>query len=262
MAMQSSGPTQKRRGLTRTQVLIVVVLGVGNCLIFGILAWVLYSAMAAPPTSLPIEQQAAESTATPIPMTPTPTLVPPPVLDEGWVSHGQPGDGFTIALPASWIEMDLSAETLDAALAPAREHVPDLVNPRKEGWTTDVYRDSGLRLAAIDVQGSGHVYYPSVDVLWDTTDEAASLDEVVQEIMYSFPDLGIGVMANERLTLPSGEAERYELAYGAGDPLRRVQYLLLKDKAFCFVTFTWDAQAGDTYIPVVEKIMQTFRWAE
>ena len=67
MAIQSSGPTRKRPGLTRTQVLIVVALGVGNCLVFGILAWVLYSATATSPASLPVEQQAAEATATPIP---------------------------------------------------------------------------------------------------------------------------------------------------------------------------------------------------
>ena len=39
--MQSSGPTRKRHGLTQAQVVIVVVLAVITCLVFGILGWVL-----------------------------------------------------------------------------------------------------------------------------------------------------------------------------------------------------------------------------
>jgi hypothetical protein len=253
----------KRRGLTRTQVTIVVLLGVGNCLIFGILGWVLYRAVIVPsPSPGPVEQQAAQATATPVPMTPTPTLVPPAILAEGWVSHGQPGDGFTIALPASWIEMDLSAETLDEALAPIREYAPDIVNPRKGTWSTDVYRDSGLKLAAVDAQGGDHAYFPAVDVLCDTLEEPASLNDLVQELIYSLPELGIGILANERIVLPVGEAERIEIAQGADDPLRRLKYLLLQDETYCFCTYTWDAQAGDAYVPIVEQSVQTFRWAE
>jgi hypothetical protein len=261
--MQSNKPTQNRFGLTRTQSLILIVLGIGVCLVFGIVAMVLINAMATPAApSVAVEPQVADATATPIPVTPTPTLVPAPVLEEGWTVRGHPGDGFTMAMPDTWIELDVNAETLDAALAPVREYVPGMENPGREEWTTEAYRNKGFKLAAIDVQGSGHVYYPGIDVVCDELEETVSLDKFVQEIVYSYPDLGVGILANERVILAVGEAERIELVYGAADPLKRVQYLLLKDKAYCFATFTWDINAGDAYVPIADKIIQTFRWAE
>jgi hypothetical protein len=135
-------------------------------------------------------------------------------------------------------------------------------SPGREEWTTEAYRNKGFKLAAIDVQGSGHLYYPGIDVLCDKFEETVSLDEFVQEIIYGYPDLGVGILANERVKLGAGEAERIELVRGVDDPLKRVQYLLLKDKAYCFVTITWDANAGDAYVPIADKIIQTFRWTE
>ena len=256
--MQYDKPTRNRLGLTRTQSLILVVLGIGVCVTFGIAAIVLINAMSPPA----VPTVAVEATVTPIPMTPTPTLVPAPVLEEGWVSHGQPGDGFTIALPASWIAMDLSAETLDDALAPVKEHAPDIISPYKGAWSTDVYRDWGLKLSVIDVQEPDYVYYTGMDVMCETMEGPVPLDEIVEELIYSLPDLGIGILSNERIMLPIGEAERFEVVEGMDDPSRTLKYLLLHDQVNCFVTFVWDAQAGDAYIPVAEKIMQTFRWAE
>jgi hypothetical protein len=256
--MQYNKPTRNRLGLTRTQSLILVILGTCVCVIFGIAAIVLINAMAPPA----VPTVAVEATVTPIPMTPTPTLVPAPVLEEGWVSHGQPGDGFTMALPASWIAMDLSAETLDDALAPVKEHVPDIVYPDEGAWSTDVYRDRGLKLSVVDVQETDYAYYAKMDVTCEAIEEPVPLDDFVEEYIFSLPDLGIGILSNERITLPIGEAERLEVVEGADDPYRIFRYLLLQDQVHCSVTFIWDAQAGDTYVPVAGKIMQTFRWAE
>jgi hypothetical protein len=260
--MQFGGSRRKRRRLTQTQLVIVVLLGVVCCLVFGVLGWVLLDAFAPAAPAISGEPGGAQATASLSASTPTPTPIPPPALAAGWTVRGQTGEGFTLALPESYVELDLNAETMDAALDPLREQSPNMPEDFMSGWTTEGYRSKGLKLAAIKIPTADAPDYAAVDVTCHPLDDALTLDAAVREVIHRYPGLGVGILSNERVTLPAGEAEVLALAEGSDDPSTTTQYLLIKDKMSCFVTFSCDADVASAYAPTFVQIIETFRWSE
>jgi hypothetical protein len=201
------------------------------------------------------------TTPTALPTTP-PTPVPPPVLEPGWSLRERPEDGFAIALPTSWVEMDLGASTLEEALLPVATCCPEMDLSLWEGQTVRELRESGLRLFAVDPDSDPEaVYYGVVSVVYTSLGEGWTLDMALQVVLGE--DGGDeSKLTHQRVTLPVGKAEKIQYADSGDPPVRTIKYLLVQYDAFWFITVGCEAEFAEFYEPIFATIPHTFRWIE
>lgn len=253
-----------RIGLARKRIAcawLVILLGVLSLVVTLVLG---IGLLETPEPSAPTADQPTprpQATAT---LPPTHTPVPMPTLEPGWTFRERPTDGFAIGLPYTWVELDIDAETMDAALAPIRECCPemDLTNPLWEEQSIEDLRAAGIGLFAIDSQSSPEaLYLGSATVGCQSLDEELTLDTVVQAILEEYDDEDIEP-THRRVELPIGEAERLQLTTGDEDRLLITKYLLVEGTDVCYVTLGCEADLAEEYAAVFEKIAETFRWIE
>jgi hypothetical protein len=194
--------------------------------------------------------------------TPTPTPVPTPALGPGWVVRERPSDGFAIAIPSTWVEVDLDAETLDEALAPIRACCPDMDLTAWAGQTTEELRDKGMKLFAVDPDSDPEAqYYTIVSVVRTTLGTGWNLDMALEAVLPGYEGDEVEV-THQRVTLPVGEAEAIQIAESGEHPLLTTKYLIVRDDVFWFITLGCEAAYAEGYAEVFETIPQTFRWME
>jgi hypothetical protein len=195
-----------------------------------------------------------------VPPTPIPTTVPPPVLEPGWTLREHAEAGFAIALPTSWVEMDLSADTMEKALAPIVTCCPEMDLSRWEGETIAALRKSGLRLFAVDPDSDPEaVYYGFVSVARTSLGEGWTLDMAVKAVLGEDED-DESKLTHQRVMLPVGEAEEIRFAEDGDPPARTIRYLLVQYDAFWFIAIGCEVEFADRYEPIFETVPQTFRW--
>jgi hypothetical protein len=282
--------------LTIVQIAILAILGAITCLIFGVAGTLLLDRRdSATPTVVAGELQTPRATApllptrtstpaptptftpTPIP-TPTspsaPALVPTWVLKPGWTSHEYTDDGFSIALPDTWVQMDMGAKTVESALAPVKKYYPDFEMPHLEAKSIADIRADGIRLLAFDTESkSGRV--ASVNVFLQSLsgflpggkiqdkDKTRLLDTTVKAIMQGQAEQGEEMLYHQRITLPVGEAEEFHITETDEiGPQVIVQYLFLHQEALCMVTFSAASELLTAYTPIFDEIIHSFRWME
>lgn len=196
--------------------------------------------------------------------TPVPTPIPTPALEPDWVLHQHPTDGFSIALPSTWVEVDMNAATMDEALARCREYYPDMRFPFLEEQSIDDLRTSGTKLIALDMESRNREAgrYASVTVGKESLGQAATLDQVVQARVEQFRGQGMEI-EHRRVTLPIGEAEEVRIpAAESVSGAAAVQYLIVRGEHLYVVGSGADADLAAEYEPVFQKIVQSFRWME
>jgi hypothetical protein len=235
-------------------------MGMVACLIFGAAGAALIQIFRAPVVAIDSEVEEATYAVANATQLPSPTAIPTVALREGWVMHGGIQEGFTLVLPSGWMPLDLEAETMADAMAPVQTQALDLENSIIIGWNAQALQSKGLEFAAIHAVEHDFRYYAVVDVRCERAEAPISLDAVVQEVIYAYPNLGRGILSNERDSLPAGEAERFELTAGTDDPRSTIQYLLVEGRRACFVTLSCDAQARARYDETFDRIIESFRW--
>jgi hypothetical protein len=209
------------------------------------------------PTNLPTPRPTATTTPTP-----PPTPVPPPVLEPGWSLHVRPEEGFAIALPDSWVEMDLDAASIEDALLPIALCCPDMDLSPWEGQTVTDLRQAGLGLFAIDPDSDPEaVYYGVVSVAHTSLGEGWTLDMAL-EVVLGGNEGDENRLTHQRITLPVGEAEEIRFVDTGDPPVRTIKYLLVQYDAFWFVTLGCEAEFADQYEAIFETVPQTFRWVQ
>ena len=209
------------------------------------------------PTNPPTLRPTASGTPTPLP-----TPVPPPVLEPEWSLRGRPQDGFAIALPDSWVEMDLDATSIGEALVPIALCCPEMDLSPWEGQTMTDVRKSGLKLFAVDPDSDPEaVYYGVVSVSRTSLGEGWTLDMALEVVLGQYGD-DESRPTHRRVMVPVGEAEEISFK-DSGDPLvRRITYLLVQYDAFWFITMGCEAEFADGYESIFETVPQTFRWIQ
>jgi hypothetical protein len=194
--------------------------------------------------------------------TPTPTLAPTSVLGSGWVVRERPSDGFAIAIPSTWVEVNLDAETLDAALAPVRACCPDMDLTAWAGQTPGELRNKGMKLFAVDPDSDPEAqYYGIVSVVRTTLGAGWNLDMALEAVLPGYEGDEVEV-THRRVTLPAGEAEAIQIAESGEHPLLTTKYLILRGDVFWFITMACEAAYAEGYAEVLETIPQTFRWID
>ena len=259
--MAKPAVTMAERGrakLTRAQLAILAGLGGMVCLILGAAGAVLLWAYKQPPAPASLEvNETADYVAL---ATPTRPAAAPAGSAKGWVTYGGREEGFTMALPSGWLAIDLEAETLVDALAPFQVHALHLEDPGIVSWHAGALGTERLKFAAIHAVEHDFHYYAVVDVRCERAEAPLSLEAVVQEAIYAYPDMGWGIVANEWVQLASGRAGRFELVTGTEDPRATAQYVLVEGRRACFVALSCDAQARGRYDETFDRIIESFRW--
>jgi hypothetical protein len=210
---------------------------------------------------LPTNPPTPRSTATATP-TQLPTPVPTPVLEPGWSLRERPEDGFAIALPDNWVEMNLDAASIDEALVPITLCCPEMDLSLWEGQTmADLWR-SGLELFAVDPDSDPEsVYYGVVIVSRTSLGEGWTLDMALEVVLGEYGD-DESKLTHRRVILPAGEAEEILFTDRGDPPMRRIKYLLVQYDAFWFITLGCEAELANDYASIFETIPQTFHWIQ
>lgn len=224
---------------------------------------------AAPEPTLVVTRQPTVLPLPTDPPTPRPTAnprlpaaVPAPVLEAGWSLRERPSDGFAIALPDSWVEMDLDAASVSEALAPIALCCPEMDLSLWEGQTMSGIRRSGLKLFAVDPNSDPEaVYYGIVSVTRTSLGEGWTLDMALEVVLGQYGD-DASKPSHRRVTLPVGEAEEIRVADGGDPPVWKVTYLLVQHDAFWFVTLGCEAEFADDYASIFETAPRSFRWIQ
>ena len=222
-------------------------------------------------------------TATPVPATPTPrpTRVPPtatprptstapvatPTLEAGWVLYEKPADGFAIALPPTWRQIDMDPQTWQASLDAIKAQNPDLA-PLLEGQTRSLL-EAGIKFFGFDLapEALATGVATNVNVLIQSLPAEVSLDFYVQLNVGQLENMPSVVkpVEHRRVQFADGEAEELRYAMnmvapsGAALTLWTDQYLFVREKQVYVVTCTTSKDAASQYAETFAKIGQSFR---
>lgn len=258
-------------GLSQTE-----VNAIGTQIVESMLA----SQTAAAPTSTPIPTNTPTPTATATPTaTQTPTLTPAETsisvsglsastLENGWILYESQADGFAIALPAEWLQVELNAEAFDDALAMTDELNPQFGNL----FTSDTLRSliaSGIKFYGLDpsVEAINLGLPASINVLILDLGLELPLDTVValnlQDLEgLAYPDIPFD---NQRITISNIEAEELNYAsefVGLGGELILMmirQFLLVDGSTQYVITLGAPLELADIYSATFQEIGSSFR---
>jgi hypothetical protein len=207
---------------------------------------------------LPTNPPTPRPTAAP----PSPTAVPALELEPGWSLRERPDDGFAVALPDNWVEMDLDAASVGEALVPIALCCPEMDLTLWEGQTMTDIRRSGLELFAVDPDSDPEaVYYGIASVSRTSLGEGWTLDMALEVVLGQYGD-DESEPTHRRIMLPVGEAEEILITDIGDPPIWRVTYLLVQHDAFWFVTLGCEAEFTDDYTSIFQTIPQSFRWIQ
>ncbi len=235
---------------------------------------------AIPPTPVP-------PTATPVPPTPTPvppteTPAPPtntpasgssgllPPSEEGWEVYEMADNGYAISLPEEWEKIDLDPQTISATVAVLKEGNPELAE-LVEGYAGSVFQ-SGGSFFAFDL-GSNSLssgMMANVNVLQQDLGADLSIDFIIQLSAGQIENLAnvVPPVESDVVEVPAGEAGvlRYKMTLnqvgGISVTMSAVQYVFIKDQVMYILTMGAPTEQEAAYLPLFDKIAQTFRFTQ
>jgi hypothetical protein len=190
---------------------------------------------AQPDAAATTSASASPSTASPSTASPT---APPFVVPEGYAPRGGPEQGFTLAVPDTWTEVDPQDQDVAAAL---EENGIDPAVAAQISQQLNQVTASGQFFAAVDTEGSqGDTVPANVNVL-AVNAGIGSLDALQQQL-----ELGLTLLETatppqiDRVDLPGGEAIRVRYtSEQQGVTLTTEQYAMLgPDGTATIVTLT------------------------
>ncbi|MBI3977876.1 MAG: hypothetical protein HY331_06800 [Chloroflexi bacterium] len=223
-----------------------------------------------PPTATPTREP---PTSTPTPLPAPATLTPPtaapasrsptaPPAASGWTLYEKRSDGFALALPAAWQQIDLDRETLGTAFAAVRSQNPDVAD-----LLEDQARTLGgftIRFFGYQLASDGFAQANVIPIPFGAETPLDFFEQVGVGLLESMPEI-VKPVAVRRVALPAGEAAelRYRLnattATGQVRPVVITQYLMVKgEKGYVLTLLTTPGQA-ESYAAIFERIGQSFR---
>ncbi len=287
--------------MTSTQRLVVIILILVNVVIFGAIFVVAFSQFNAsrvqavadqatltvePRVTLAAQDQSPAATATPgaptltptaSQPTPTATLVvaaPSPVpastvvLDPGWKYYQNVNQGFALALPAGWQQLDLNPATFQAALDSMKAKNPEIANML--GSQGSQLLASGFKFFGLDATAASakRNFVTNVNVLTEPLAFPVTLDTYAQLSLAQLEQLKSAQkpITTNRVKLGSNDAVefRYHLlltdTQGKSLTTSTLQYALLRGNNAYIITLTTTSDQEQSYSAPFAKIAQSFRW--
>lgn len=223
------------------------------------------SASATPPRVAPTQLVATPVSAAAL-LQPTPSTRTR-VLDNGWTQYEKSGDGFSIALPPTWKQLDLEKEAVARVLGPLQARDPDVATAF-EGWARGQVA-AGIRFLALDVSPEAFAArYPTyLSISSSSTRTALSLDYVGQfnaAIIEALPNV-VKPVVRQRVKTTDGEAEEVRFAIDQtvdGEKTIRMaamQYYVVAGKRLFSILMATKQETAERYEDTFKEIGQSFR---
>ncbi len=234
------------------------------------------------PTHTPTPEPTATDTPTAVP-TDTPTPEPTPTetatavpdsasgletteLDNGWMQYILAEEGFTIALPPTWLAVQPDPELMADALGQVGEQNEGVLR-LLSGEAMQTMAASGIKLMALDTDPDviGRNAPPSLNILVVALpiemsfESYLSLNQTQVQGMADEGSFGI-----EEVTIAGKDAAQFTYTmpivnmFGQLEQVRLQQYLLLDGQTQYVLTFAAPVDIADTYTELFPEIAATF----
>jgi hypothetical protein len=189
-------------------------------------------------------------------------------MENGWILYTVPGEGFEIALPPEWLQIDLNPEVFEASIAIAEE-----LNPKMGGFlssdTMNSMIASGIKFYGLDPSPEtiNHGMPASVNILIVDLGFELPLDTLVNlnlETLSSLANPEIPI-TNQRTLLSNIEAEKITYVtdmVGLGaEPvsLMIVQYVMLEGSEQWVISLGTPFEMANSYSDTFEQIAKSFQ---
>jgi len=186
--------------------------------------------------------------------------VPKKTDEQGWPLYEQPADGFALAVPTTWIALQVNPQTFDRVLEQTIRNNPEM---KAMEQTIRQQVAAGMKFLGSEKASGG----TNVTVMKLTEPAAVPLGEAAASLEMQFKGLpGVqGPVTRQRVRLRPGEAER--LAYvvamsGPGGPKRLAMttWVLVRGSDVYLLSTTTEANLAATNTATFERIAQSFRF--
>lgn len=183
------------------------------------------------------------------------------VVPAGWRAVDQSADGYRLALPPTWRQIDLDPTTVSNSVTAVAQQDPQLSTWLNNQTATLIA--SNVHFFAIDFApealASGSA--TSLNVISQSVPASVSLDLVVQVSAGQLENLPgvVQPIAHRRVALPAGAAERFDYSISVGSQnVATTQFILLAAGRSYVLTFSTSPDKHATYAPTFDQIAQTF----
>lgn len=191
--------------------------------------------------------------------------VPEAREENGWPRYEIAAEGFAVALPPDWRQIDMSPEKFDSVFDEMTAKNPEFA-PLLRG----VRQQVGLKFFGFDPATAGTGFATNVNILLQDIPPATTLDAAVAETLRQMEGVpGVArPVAHERLTSATGDRERfrYRLTMVGPDGKRATvaitQYLAVRGGGLYIVTMTTLPGQEAKYAQTFEGIGRGFRFLE
>lgn len=184
----------------------------------------------------------------------------------GWILYENMADGFAVALPSSWVMLDMNAETMDSALEPIKQETSILEVPDWDEHNLDYFRTAGVRFMGLDLESDGRedgrFANVQIAIVKGPQDYEVTLDEVSAYIVNSLLESN-EVIAYSRIHPPVGEMQQVQFRLSQDGVLTYlVQYYFVKGADIYVASFGIDMSHAGEYLPIFDQIIYNFDWVQ
>jgi hypothetical protein len=141
-------------------------------------------------------------------------------IPAGYTEFRDPGRGYTVAIPSSWIQINVQSPGAAAAFAQAIKEKPQLTQVFGDDLASLVKQD--VSLLAVGPSGTG------LDVVVEPgsgTITAAQLGTLYSEVQSAYSKAGMKVVSHQVSSLDGYPALRVSATYVFGKVLRETQFI-------------------------------------
>jgi hypothetical protein len=188
-------------------------------------------------------------------------------LAEGWELYETPEEGFAIALPPTWSDVDLDAETVESALETLREQNPDIANLLSD--QTDDLIASGVKFWAFDTEVNfEECECTLLNIITTPMPKGAHARMIaasaVGQIRKQYESMLVTAISRDQLDTAAGKAETltYDLSIvkpnGKTVLQHTAQYVLVENGKAYILTFATTGEA-EKNLEIFEEIATTFQ---
>lgn len=243
--MASGTQPSRPGGFTRTEVIILVLLGAGACAVFAVLGVMLYQLFLAPPLAVEV---AAPPLATP---TPTLTLLPAETAIPGWARYE--GNGASLWLPERYVGGDLSKD-----LNPVLERLLAL-GPEYEEMAQAIQQNPGaMALWAFDPEVNDGGLLTNVNVVQEEGLPSVTAADYVDVLTEQLP-ADFSVTSRTAVSLDGYEGQQMVIESSLGGAeIVQMSYVVKEGDAIWAITYSTPADEYAGRLPTFERSVRTF----
>jgi hypothetical protein len=206
--------------------------------------------------------------ATPTMISPAKAITSPYGSD--WTLYTNERDGFAVALPPQWAQINLDPDMLEAGLKTWQDQNPDL--PKDFGDQARRAAASGMKFMGFDMSSAGRraSFQVNVNVMRMDLPRAWSLDYAVSQIMQQLDNVATIAkpLQHQRVQLKAGEAEKLQLTQqltllsGQDLKVEGTQYYFVQGNSLYVLSLVAPTKYSQNYTELFQQITDSFQFVK